>query len=331
MTTHCASTVVLTFAAALGLAACGSKSTGPSFSSTITDGAAAAVGIGAASAFSSGLAQVFNFEGPALGFSKEVNPQAITLFDQRWLDLGGTSPRYPIQRQAVAPALQLSIASGCNGGQAVTSSGDSSDADGDGIPANYTRTFACDTVESGTTVHLAGSEHIQDDPGLYGFTLTTTLVEDVHDTAGNGLHLDTQGSETAAFTTTSAQDHLNLTANTSVTTSGQTTVNDVHQQWDATYTPTSTLLALGSPLPDGHIAFTGGFYETDPNDPSVDFNFTIRTSPPLSYREACRSDDPPYDGGEIKGFLNGRADVGFTATYTACNTQPTIVGTGNAT
>ncbi|MGH7532640.1 MAG: hypothetical protein ACREL4_05035 [Gemmatimonadales bacterium] len=323
-------TALLTFAAALGLAACGSKDTGPSFSGTISDGDAADVGLEAANDFGSSMAHVFEFNGPAIAFSKEASPRAVALLNQAWMDLGGKSPRYTIRGQGVAPVLQMSIASGCNGGNYITSSGDSSDVDGDGIYANYTLTIACDTVTSGVTLHFVGTEHIQDNPGLYGYTFTINLVQEEHDTAGNATHTDISGSETAAFTTSSAQDHLNFTANESETAGGHTVGDGVHEQWDATFTPTSTPLALGDPLPDGHVAFTGGFYVTDLADATQNFNFTVQTTTPLSYKEACSGDYVPYDGGVIKGFFNGKTDVGFTATYTACAADPTVVGVGNS-
>ncbi|MGH7533559.1 MAG: hypothetical protein ACREL4_09735, partial [Gemmatimonadales bacterium] len=291
--------LTLTFVLALGLAACGSTSTGPSFSSTITDSAAADAGSEAAGDFGHTMAHVFEFSGPAISLSKEADPQAVALLNKAWMDLGGRSPRYTIRGQGVAPVLQMSIASGCNGGNYVTSSGDSSDVDGDGIPANYTLTVACDTTEGGVTVHYAGSEHIQDNPGLYGYTVTINLVEEERDTAGNATHTDLAGSETAAFTTSSAQDRLTITENDSKTAAGHTTGGGFHENWDATFTPTSSALVFGDPLPDGHIAFTGGLYLTDLADATRNFNFTVQTAAPLSYKAACAGYYAPYDGAEI--------------------------------
>ncbi|MGH7533558.1 MAG: hypothetical protein ACREL4_09730 [Gemmatimonadales bacterium] len=331
MTTRISSAALLALGAALGLAACGSKgSTGPNFSSTITDSAAAAVGLNVANGFANGMFDVFDFHGPSVYFVKQADPQMVALLNRAWMAVGGRSPRYAIRGQGVAPVLQPVIATECNGGNWVHSSGDSSDVDGDGIPANYTLTFACDTIEDGVTYHYTGTEHLQDDPGLYGFTFSVNVILDSHDTQGHVAHYDLVGTETAAFTASLAQDHLNFTDHNTVTAAGVTTGGADHQQWDATFTPTSAALVVGSPLPDGHAAFTGGFYVTDVADSTQNLNFTVQTTVPLSFKSACSASYSQYDGGVITGYLNGRSDVGFTATYTSCDTDPTMVGTGNS-
>lgn len=322
--------LTLTLAAALGLAACGSKSTGPSFNGTISNADAADLGTTAASDFGGSLANVFDFGGPAIGLSPKASPRAVALLNQAWLNVGGRTPRYTVRGQMAAPVLEMSSSSGCNGGNYITSSGDSTDADGDGIYANYTVTIACDTVVNGRTIHYAGSEHIQDNPGLYGFTFTVDIVEEVDSAGGNSTRISLSGSETASFQASSAHDQLNFTEGITQTVSGNPSGFGIHEDWDATFTPTSASLALGSPLPDGHIAFTGGFYVTNPADATQNFNFTLQTGPALSYKAACAGNDPPYDGGVLKGFLNGNTSVGFTATFTACSTAPTVVGTGNS-
>lgn len=324
--------MALTLAAALGLAACGSKgSTGPSFSSTITNADAATVGANSAD-FASSLASTFDFgTGPNIGLSAKASPKAVALLNTAWMLAGGKAPHYTIHGQLTPPVMPASF-SGCNGGNYVTVSGDTADADGDGIPNNETVTLSCDsTLSTGVVLSIHGTIHIQDITGLYGYQFSVNLSE-VESHADTSVSISVTGTDNATFTAASANDNLNLTLNDVLKQGAVTTGGAFHENWDATFTPTSTLLSVGNPLPDGSISFTGGFYVTNAADATHNFNFTILTTTPLAFSAACKaaSDDPVFTGGVIQGKFNGSATVGFTATFTACNTPPTVVGTGNA-
>ncbi|HET7023813.1 MAG TPA: hypothetical protein VFI39_01240 [Gemmatimonadales bacterium] len=325
--------MALTLAAALGLAACGSNSSGPSFSSTITDSAAADLG-STADGFAGNLVSVFDFQGTAIGLSPKASPRAVALLNGAWMAATHSQvPRYTIKGIATPPVLQLSSASGCNGGNYITTSGDSSDADGDGIMANYTTTISCDsTLPNGSVVSYHGTVLIQDVPGLYGFHFSANLTESLTDSAHNNTTIAINATEDAAFTANLAQDHVNLTVTESFKTgAGVTTGIGEHYNWDASFTPTSGSLAVGSPLPDGAIHFAGGFYILDLGNAANNFSFNIETTTDLAYSSACEGESDPFTDGVIKGFLNGKADVGFTITYdNGCGNAPTIVGHGNS-
>lgn len=325
--------MALTLAAALGLAACGSKgSTGPSFAATISDSAAAAAGQSGAD-FAGTMMGTFDFGGPGINLSAQSAPKAVALLNGAWMYATHSSkPRYTVKGLATAPVMQFSSMSGCNGGNYTTVSGDTTDADNDGIPANETITLSCDTVANGTTVSIHGTINLQDVAGLYAFHFAVNLTETVTDTAGNKQSVVINGTEDAAFTATLAQDHANLTLTESVTASGHTSGIGEHYNWDASFTPSAGTLALNSPLPDGALHFNGGFYILNLADASQNFNFGIETTQDLAYSAACAANDPPFTSGVIKGLFNGNNTVGFTVNFNnGCGNAPTITGTGNAT
>jgi hypothetical protein len=326
-------TAGVTVALAAFVAACGSKgSTGPSFAATITDSAAAAAGQSGAD-FAGTMMNTFDFGGPAISLSAQSSPRAVALLNGAWMYATHSSrPRYTVKGMATAPVMEFSSMGGCNGGNYITVSGDTTDADNDGIPANETVTLSCDTVANGTTVSYHGTINLQDVAGLYAFHLSINLTENVSDTAGNKSSVVVNGTEDAAFTATLAQDHTNLTLTESVTASGHTSGVGEHYNWDASFTPAGGTLALGSPLPDGALHFNGGFYVLNLADASQNFNFGIQTTQDLAYSAACAGNNPPFTSGVIKGLFNGNNTVGFTVNYNnGCGNAPTVTGTGNAT
>ena len=323
--------LALALAATLGLAACGSKSTGPSFSGTISNDDAASAGANA-DGFASDLVHTFNFGGgPAIDLSPKASPKAVALLNGAWMLAGGKAPHYRINGAAGAPPVMPVSMSGCaNGG---FSEGDTTDSDADGIPNNETIMISCDTTyPDSVELSLHGTIHIQDISGLYGYQFSVNISE-VQSRNDTSISVSIAGTDNASFTTSSATDNLNLTLG-DVTKQGVVSFGGaLHENWDATFTATGGSIALGDPLPDGSIAFSGGFYVTDVADATQNFNFTLSTPTPLSFVASCYATDThrPFDAGEIKGEFNGSSTVGFTATYSACNTAPDIVGTGNAT
>lgn len=325
--------LALAFAAVAALAGCGSSSSGPSFAGTISNADAADAG-SSASGFAGDLASTFNFgTGPSVGLSSRMSPTAVAVLNQAWMAAGGRAPHYRTKQPGlVSPLFQSSGATCVNNGSEVIT-GDTLDADGDGIPNNETATISCDTtLSNGVTISEHANIHIQDIDALYGyeFSLNITITESHADTS---ISISESGSDNATFTAASANDNLNLTVSEVEHMGSVATGGAIHEDWNATYTPTSGSIAYGSDLPDGHISFAGGFYVTNAADATQNFNFHILTAVPLHFVAACwaANDDPSFDDGEIQGEFNGKADVGFTVTFTACNTDPTVVGTGNAT
>lgn len=325
--------LALAFAAVAALAGCGSSSSGPSFAGTISNAAAADAGSNA-SGFAGDLATTFNFgTGPSVGLSARISPTAVAVLNHAWMAAGGRAPHYRTKRPGLASPVFMSSAATCvNDGQEVIT-GDTLDTDGDGIPNNVTATISCDTtLSNGVTISEHANIHIQDIDALYGyeFSVNITITESHADTS---ISISESGNDNATFTAASANDNLNLTIS-EVTKTGSLSVGGaVHEDWNATYTPSSGTIDYASALPDGHISFSGGFYVTNAADGTQNFNFHILTAVPLHFVASCwaANDDPSFDDGEIQGEFNGSASVGFTATFTACNTDPTVVGTGNAT
>ncbi|MGH7589916.1 MAG: hypothetical protein ACREL2_00640 [Gemmatimonadales bacterium] len=321
--------MVLSLAAALGLAACGSKDTGPSFSGTISDANAADAGV-SADGFAGDLASTFNFgTGPNISLSAKASPRAVALLNRAWMAVGGKSPHYTIKGMATPP-VDMSATFGCDA--LSGNAGDTTDADGDGIPNNQVIPISCDTTLSdGTHESVHGQVSLADVSGLYGyhFDVNLTVVQSLADTS---LTETISGHDYALFTASSASDNLALTLSVVDKVGSVSVGGEVHENWDATFTATGGTIAFGDPLPDGTIAFTGGFYITDVSDATQNFNFNLSTPTPLSFVASCyaANDQPPFDGGEIKGEFNGSSSVGFTVTYSACNTAPDIVGVGNS-
>jgi hypothetical protein len=324
--------LTLATAAMVVLAGCGSKDTGPSFSSTISNADAADAG-SQADVFSGDLVNTFDFgTGPSgLALSAKASPRAVALLNKAWIAAGGRAPRYSIKGMG-APPLEMSPSFGCDayfGGQA----GDTTDSDGDGIPNNDVINISCDTSEGAAHLSIHGSVSLADIAGLYGyrFDVNLTLVESVADTSVTEV---ISGHDYATFTSGSATDDLDLSI-TDILKQGSLSEGGVlHENWNATFTPTTDALVLGDPLPDGHISFTGGFYITNVADAAQNFRFDILTTVPLAFSAACyaSNDQPPFTDGQIQGKFNGNASVGFTVTYdNGCDNDPTIVGTGNAT
>ena len=323
--------MALTLAAALGLAACGSKgSTGPSFSSTISTADATTAGSNAGD-FAGSLASTFDFgTGPGIPLSPKASPRAVALLNGAWMLAGGKAPHYRINGAAGAPpVMPVSVAGCANGGVTI---GDTTDSDHDSIPNNLTVTISCDTTyPDSSKLSIHGTVHIQDISGLYGYQFSVNLSE-VASHADTSVNISITGTDNASFTASSATDNLNFTLSDVFKQGAISTGGAFHENWDATFTATGGTLSVGNPLPDGTIAFTGGFYVTDAADPTHNFNFNILTAAPLAYSAACQAanDNPVFTAGVIQGKFNGSATVGFPATVTACNTAPTVVGTGNA-
>ena len=96
--------LALTLAAALGLAACGSKSTGPSFSGTISNADAATAGSNADN-LAGDMVSTFDFGSAPSGIvlSPKAAPQAVALLNAAWMAAGGKSPHYRIRGQMAPP------------------------------------------------------------------------------------------------------------------------------------------------------------------------------------------------------------------------------------
>lgn len=322
--------MALTLAAALGLAACGSKDTGPSFSGTISNADAATAGE-SADGFAGDMVSTFDFgTGPNVSLSAKASPKVVALLNRAWMAVGGKAPHYTIRGMATPP-VDMSAPFGCDALSGPVGA-DTTDTDGDGIPDHEVIAISCDTtLSNGSHESVHGQVSLADVSGLYGYhyDVDITLIVSHADTSTTE---SISGHDYALFTAGSASDGLDLTLSLVETLGSVSSGGALHENWNATFTASGGSIALGDPLPDGTIAFNGGFYVTNAADATHNFNFNLSTPTPLSFVASCyaSNDQPPFDAGEIKGNFNGSASVGFTVTYSACNTTPDIVGTGNS-
>ncbi|MGH7532639.1 MAG: hypothetical protein ACREL4_05030 [Gemmatimonadales bacterium] len=317
--------LVLSLAAALGLAACGSKDTGPSFNGTISDGDAASFG-GTADNFAADMLGTFDFGGPSIStVSARASDHAIALLNQA-NTMAGTPRRFRAEGRPVPAPLAL-ISSACT----PVISGDTADTDNDGILNNATETIDCTSVDtaSSTTTVIHEQVHINDVTGLYGFNASVEITE-TETSPTESFRISVNESENALFTSGSANDQVNVDVSESDASGGVTVGGQIHENWNATFTASGTI-STSSPLPSGSLAFTGGFYTTDLADATQNFNFSITTTTPLAYDSGCGT-DPRFTSGLITGQLaGGGANVGFTVNYeNGCGSSPTITGHGNA-
>jgi hypothetical protein len=320
--------LTLTLAAALGLAACGSKSTGPSFSGTISDSAATSFGASAVS-FVDDMLYTYQAGSPniEISFSPATPVQGVALLNRAY-QMAGVHRTFTIKgRPAGSPPIMKLDGSDCD----PVVSGDSADADEDGIPNNEKETVDCTTVDSvshdTTKTHIV--VRIADVSGIYGFNISVSATLTTSGPDGRGQLALTE-SEGFSVTTTLDQDHVTVDVNeTSTPTGGAASGGEAHYNWDSSFTPAEgEVLGAYSP-PDGTLSFNGGFFVTSLDAPTTNFNFGIVTTTPLVYQEGCGS-APPFTGGTVSGHLKGAtSDVGFTVTYTGCGDDPTIVGHGN--
>lgn len=293
-------------------AACHDLTTGPSELAPLTDSAAAALG-------------------------KETPPFAyamLTVFQQH-----GVAPQIFVHSlEASAPADADSVLSaGCHPALsgALDSTGAPLDSDHDGIPDDLTATYTranCTLVDSvnGQMEWFAGTIAFHDDPGPYAFHWSSDFTDHVDRGAAGFTERTTTGTETAVL----FSDHMEATAALRIHTSfrhdGIDGTAAYTEGWNASYLPDGGgPLVPGAEIPSGSIVFTGSFGASEPAQ-ARGGSFTIWTAEPIYYSVACGTRYPAFTSGVIAGRQAGDTATSFTATFTGCHENPTIVGRGTA-
>ncbi|HEV2291185.1 MAG TPA: hypothetical protein VGR60_05050 [Gemmatimonadales bacterium] len=297
---------------ALLAAACQGGTTGPSRLPPLSDSAAAVLG-------------------------KETPPIAyamLAVFQQH-----GVAPQIFVRSlEASAPALSDSaLTSGCRPvlAGALDSTGAPLDSDGDGIPDDLTATYTranCTLVDSirGTTEWFVGTIAFHDDTGLYAFHWRSDFTDHVDRGAAGFTERHTTGTENAVLYTDHIETAAALQISTSFSHDGASGTAAYTEEWDGTYLPDGGgPLVPGADIPSGKIVFSGIFDAAEPAHQRGG-SFTVWTSEPIYYSVACGTRYPAFTRGVIAGQLAGDASAGFTATFTGCHENPTIVGHGAA-
>lgn len=295
------------------LAACHQGATGPSGFPPLTDSAAAALGK----------------ETPPFSYAM------LAIFQQH----GVAPPIFVHSLEAsgpAAPALTDSVlSSGCHPALsgALDSTGVPLDSDHDGIPDDLTATYSratCTLVDSvdGTTEWFSGTIHFHDDPGLYAFHWQADFVDHVDRGAAAFTERHTIGVETATLFSDHMETEASHTVGVTFAHDGISGAANYKESWTATYLPDGGgPLVPGALIPSGQILFTGTFEAAEPAHDRGG-SFTIWTAEPIYYSTGCGLRYPAFTSGVIAGRLVGDTATAFTATFTGCHENPTIVGHG---
>lgn len=293
-------------------AACRDGATGPSLAAPLTDSAAAALGR----------------ETPPFAYAM------LAVFQQH-----GVAPQIFVHSlEASAPTLSDSVlASGCHPALsgALDSAGAPLDSDHDGIPDDLTAAYTrdnCTLVDSvdGQVEWFAGTIAFHDDTGPYAFHWRSDFTDHIDRGTAGFTERTTTGTETAALFSDRMTATAALRIHTSFSHDGISGQAGYTEEWDATYLPEGGgPLVPGAEIPSGTIVFTGVFDASEPAH-ARQGSFTIWTAEPIYYSVGCGTRYPAFTSGVIAGRQAGGAATSFTATFTGCHENPTIVGHGSA-
>ena len=297
------------------MAACGGSS-GPSSNTSLTQQQASAIGNVAAQDLASSVNGLTTFSGGFGGLTGGFFAPATI------------SGRALASVERMAPAgfkpaiMAFSLDSGCT--PAIT--GDTTDADGDGIPLNATFSFNAGNCGyddgQGNLVALSGTIHIQDtdnvnvlfgyavDFGNWGVAITST--------SGQGTQtaqLSINGSQGAGITSSTAASNEDLTYK--VKLNGQLALQFTSAT-DIGFTPTSGTIdpASQSQLQSGTFTLSGHFDYNGGSASSADgaWAFNLSTTTGLAYDETCNA-QTPFTAGQITGNIRANQSAGFTIDY----------------
>jgi len=206
--------------------------------------------------------------------------------------------------------------------------GDTTDTDGNGIPANATFTpancFYLDSLGDGGSI--TGSVQIQDNTSgttLFGFAIDFNNLKALiyNDSASVGFDWD--GTYNATVTSASATTNQAFRQRTFI---NNQPIYASRYTWGLTFVPdTGSIDPANQGLQDGTFDLAGSFGWTGQSDQvSGNWSFNVSTPTPLHWSSSCEGQEPPFDGGQLDASINGRSNIGFTAVYTACGTPPVI-------
>jgi hypothetical protein len=321
-------------------ASCGGDgNSGPNFPDSVST-ADAQEAAGNAAAFAATMVGQMNFGEPGVFLSAPPSLSAFAAAHGH--PLPSVRPRFvldPRHPSSMQTAAQLASAEGCDISMhgMVGLFSDFVDVNQNGIADDAGLRIVCTVTDSTTNpdsvvVHTETQElSIQERFGdLYGYTASTTLKNGFHDDHGNSSSFSVEVNEFLSILGGAASHRRSIRVLQDSMSAGDAGVThwDAGTSWDGHFDPDGTI-ALGDPLPDGDLSFTGRTYYLDPL--ATDYSFTLATETPLAFDAACyaSNSNPPYTAGIVTGHLNNNASsANFSATFTGCGTPPTIVVNG---
>lgn len=227
----------------------------------------------------------------------------------------------------IAQRPRFQSGGGCN----PTVTGDATDADADGIPANATATFACDLSSNGDSASETGNLSFADPtPSAadleYNASVNLTLAQITSSSGDLNLSLTGSSALTQAPGTLTDAGNTNLNfAITNAPSNGNGTLK-LKTNSNATYTYTGADLTSFGSLPDGSFDLTGNWsYDVNSAQLTANLTFAVTTPGGLSIKSACANNEGHIDSGEIDiKFGDGTL---VKAQYTGCPSEPTITVT----
>jgi hypothetical protein len=203
--------------------------------------------------------------------------------------------------------------------QCVAPSGDTSDADGDTIPASAKLTYDCSETRLGYTGTLTGTQSVSDEqPAALAWAFSASMDLDVSLTGpfGGSLVADTsgtivasQGSIAGPFELTRMLDVFTVVTNVRGI---QTEISET-VAWTISYTPTLQWNP-GAPAVVGELAAEGTWI-VDVSGKSL--AATLATPTPLTLTPSCRT---RVTAGMARAtFASGGAQAAITVEWSGCN------------
>lgn len=303
---------------ALTLAACSDSSTAPL---TITPDQLQSMGTSVAteiegSAASLTAQDVMNTNGGAPTFSR-VPSATVTMMR------GLAQNRYGLSFDRYAPSMSTTDISSCG----VPSQSPPVDTDGDGVPDNFTLTFAlpaCQFTSGTSTYDVTGALNISDpQPGTPSMALNFGLQNFKITINGSQIsgYVSRNGTASVSASQTGLYQSAAWTDNAVIT--GVSTATD-NIQWTNSFTAAQgQTITAGRSLPDGAYSPNGTVHFQQGNRVA---SFSVTTIDPLQYSASCAAgvqagtSVSPFTGGHVRIAVTNQTNSGYAdITYSGCN------------
>ena len=304
----------------LALGACGGGSGGGGASTSSDANEAAVVGGAAASqisAMTSGLVNFSSSTGSLGGGFFAPASASGKIIDRVMQGVPSISTRQAFARVRMDPNCTPAV-------------DDETDSDSDGVPNDATYTFNCSytDINDGSSFTVTGAINLNDSQDIangFGFGITFTGFKFVFTFPGQNGNTVTEvvinGSYDADIIASGAGAAQDLTF---VFRLNGRRVYFSSWDWAVNFTPSSTIDFAAEDMPPGDFTISGDFvFQSEAEQDSGDWAFTLNTTSPLAYDGSC-SLEPPFSSGTIQGAIVGRTSVGFTIDYPGCGQVETI-------
>ena len=223
------------------------------------------------------------------------------------------------------PGLLMNSTATTNSSCGVASETTPTDSDGDGVPNDFTITFAlpaCHIVDqqSGNTIDVTGAFHISDPTSAAGFGLNfglTNFKVAFNGQTGSGyVTQNGNGSVTLSSSVLQQTENWDLAAVLTGIQSASASIT-----WNGSFTAASgQTLSAGHSLPDGSYSPNGTFAYHEGNRVAT---FSIQTIDPLQYSAACAGNGSlsPFTAGRVRVAVSNQQNSGYVdVSYANCNT-----------